>query len=85
MGNSVIQDIFNGVKGHRDTMSLTKAHRNNLKEVSDGYEKLKKHFSEKQLRFIEKFLCVCEEIDFYFKEGFKLGLRIAVECFEENE
>ncbi len=90
MGNSVIEDIFNGTKGHRDTMPLTKAHLNILKEVAGSYDKLKKRFSEKQLKEIEKFLRVydknyCEEIDFYFKEGFKLGLRIAVECFEEKE
>lgn len=90
MKKSVIQDIFNGVKGHHETMVFKNPNKDNLKEVAEGYDKLKKRFSSKQIKDIDKFLQIyeknlCDEITFYFTEGFKLGLLIAVECFDDNE
>lgn len=90
MKNSVIEGIFNGVKGCHETMALKKINKENLKEISEGYDTLKKHFNANQIKDIDKFLQVYEkslgdEITFYFTEGFKLGLLIAVECFEDNE
>ncbi len=88
MKNSVIIDILNGVKGNRQTMVLSKTNKDNLKKISDGYDKLKSRLNSKQMKLLEKFLDVydnnyLEEIDFYYLEGFKLGLLLAVECFKE--
>ncbi len=89
MKNSAIKDVFNGVKGNIETMGSTKASKENLKEISDCYDALKKRFTKKQRKLIDKFLNAyeknyCDEIDYYFTEGFKLGLQIGVECFENN-
>ncbi len=90
MKNSVIQGIFNGVKGHIESMTLPKTNQDNLTQVSDAYDKLKARFHGEQMKLIDEFLKVyddnyCDEIDFYFAEGFKLGLQIGVECFEDRE
>ncbi len=89
MERSVIKDIFNGVKGSREGIGLARVNKDNLKELSDGYDKLKKRFNAKQIKHIDKFLEVydknfCDEVDLYFTEGFKLGLRIAIECFGDE-
>ncbi len=89
MKESVIKDIFTGAKGNIETMALTKTNKDNLKEVADYYDKLKKRFNVKQMKVIDRFLGIYDknnydEINFYFTQGFKLGLRIAVECFEDN-
>ncbi len=89
MKGSAIKEIFYGAKGNKETMVLTKEIKNNIKSISEYYDKLKKSCSAKQMKLIEKFLDVydnslCDEINFYFTEGFKLGLRIGVECFEED-
>ncbi len=88
MKNSVIKDVFNGVKGNIEAMGFNNRSRGNLKDMADCYDKLKKRCSEKQIKLLDKFLEAYnrnygDEIDFYFTEGFKLGLRIAVECFED--
>ncbi len=90
MSRSVIKDIFNGFTGNQEAMPLKKENKENLKRVSDCYDELKESFSVKQINLIEKFLSAydkncCDEVDFYFVEGFKLGLRIGFECFEDNE
>ncbi len=89
MKNSVIIDILNGVKGNRQTMVLSKTNKDNLKKIADGYDKLKSRLNSKQMKLLEKFLDVydnnyLEEIDFYYLEGFKLGLLLAVECFYDK-
>ncbi len=88
MKNSIIKDIFNGVRGSCETMVMTKRNTDNLKEISVGYDKLKKRFNQKQIKLVDKFIEAydknfCDEVDFYFTEGFKLGFLIAVECFED--
>ena len=89
MRKSIITDIFNGKKGNHETMELSKKLKDNLSEVADGYEKLKSRFNPEQMSFIEEFLDVYDnnsydEIEYYFTQGFKLGLLIGVECFEDN-
>lgn len=89
MKNSIIKDILNGVKGNKETMVSTKIGSENLKSVSKAYDKLKENFNSQQISLIEQFLSVYDksfydELDFYFVEGFKLGLHIAVECFQDN-
>ncbi len=89
MKNSVIKSIFNGVKGNRQAMVLPKANKDNLRKVSDAYDKLiGGRFNSKQKKEIDKFLQIhdksyCDEIDLYFVEGFKLGLLIGIECLED--
>ncbi len=89
MKNSVIKDIFNGVKGNCEIISLKKSNKENLAKVSESYDNLIKHFNDKQIKRIKKFLDVydksnCDEMELYFTEGFKLGLLIGFECFEDN-
>ncbi len=87
MKNSVIKDIFNGVKGNRE--EIIKANNTNVKKVLESYEKLKDTFNEKQMKFIENFI-EAYDINYYenmtscFEEGFKLGIQVGAECFLEK-
>ncbi len=85
MKRSVIKDIFSGGK-----IPLTETNKENLKELAEGYDRLRNRFNAKQMKLIDKFLSVydknyCDEVDLYFTEGFKLGLLIVVERFVDNE
>ncbi len=88
MKKSVISDIFYGVKGSQETMRMPQEHKERLRKVHEGYEQLKKQLSAADFSLHEQFVqameaSFCEEIEFYFVEGFKLGLRIGMECAEE--
>ncbi len=90
MKRSIIRDIFNGAKGSHESMALPKKNLDNLDKVSDSYDRLIESFTPEQVKLIDKFLddydqSYCDEIDFYFTEGFKLGMQIAVECFQDEE
>ncbi len=90
MKNSVLKDIFNGVKGNRGVIAENRTNKESLNKVLEYYERLKKRFDDKQIKLIEKFLYVYEanvhkEAEFYFSEGFKLGLQIGVECFRDRD
>lgn len=57
--------------------------------VCEAYEELEKKLSPELFKLHEKFADALEgqlvkEIDFYFVEGFKLGLLIGIECMEED-
>ncbi len=88
MRKSVILDIFNGKRGDRETFVMPRDTENkNLEMVCETHEELQKKLTPKQFALLEKFANaqqadLCEEIDFYFVEGFKLGLRIGIECME---
>ena len=88
MKTSVIKDIFNGFKGHIETMSMPKEGREHIKTVCETYDELEHKLSPELLELYKKHTDALEgdwneQVDFYFVEGFKLGLRIGVECMEE--
>ncbi|MCL2374918.1 MAG: hypothetical protein FWC82_00100 [Firmicutes bacterium] len=87
MKKSTIKDIFYGSKGHKETMIMPRSNNKNLKLVSNTYDKLKCKLSPELLTLHQKLVDNLEhiwnnEIDFYFIEGFKLGLLIGIECME---
>lgn len=88
MEKSAIKDIFNGLRGHRETMKTTKENKEYLSIVCDTYDELKEKLSPEMLKLHEKLVDALEndwveEVDFYFVEGFKLGLLIGIECSQE--
>lgn len=87
MKKSVILDIFHGVKGHMDTMTMPAGNKKNSKVVCDTYDDLKEKLSPELFKLHQRFVDALEcdwsdEVDFFFAEGFKLGLLIGVECIE---
>lgn len=88
MKKSVIKDIFNGYRGCRDTMNMPKDFvKKNMGIVCDTYDELKEMLSPEVLILHQKFVDALEgnwseELDFYFAEGFKLGLLIGIECID---
>lgn len=82
---SVIIDILDGVKGHRDHITLPK-------EILDGYaashekirelkEKLDTGLQTMFDEYMEMYLAsFSKELDFFYREGFCLGLQIGIEC-----
>ncbi len=87
MKKSIIEEIFHG-KIHIETMIMPEERRVFTAEVSDAYDKLKKELNEEQFALHDKCISALraeflEETDFYFAEGFKLGMRICMECMED--
>ena len=89
MKKSVILDIFNGRRGHFEQFGKTDGDEKNAAALSDAYDELKAKVSPEQFAVFEKFENAIhkdsiEEVDFYYKEGFKLGLQLGIECMENN-
>lgn len=87
MKKSTILDIFNGVRGQRDSIKLSEKNKKILVKVNESYGELEEKLSPELLKLHQKFVetletCFSEDIDSYFIEGFKLGLLIGVECTE---
>ena len=88
MKKSVIRDIFKGFRGHIETMPKPEKDDANEKISCDIYDELKEKLTSEQLKLHQKFVdsidfSWSEEVDFYFVQGFKLGLLIGIECMEE--
>lgn len=82
---SAIKDIFNGFRGQMETMQMPKEFFDYADELSEIYNELQKKLSPELFGLHEKYKEILddhndEEIDFYFVEGFKLGLSIGIEC-----
>lgn len=80
---SAIVDIFHGIRGHIETMPLPNDYFNNSND--DLYDELKNKLTPELLSLHEKVVDIihtdhCKETDFYFAQGFKLGLLIGLEC-----
>lgn len=92
MKNSVISDIFHGKRGRSDMVHPTQK----MDNLTDKMEVLRKKFIEKlSEELIEEYTSLseliidyqCEEVDMFYVEGYKTGIRIGVESaiLAENE
>ncbi len=89
MKNSVIKGIFHGFRGNVEAMNTKEINKKNQDILINSYESLKKQLNSKQYDLFENYtnaleISYSDEIDFYFTEGFKLGLQIGVECLDDN-
>lgn len=71
-----------------DTMTMPEDKMKVLDKISKTYEELQNKLSPDLFELLQKHISAqeeswCNEIDFYFVEGFKLGLQIGVECMDE--
>lgn len=87
MKKSVINDIFHGFRGDMETMNRTNSEESS-KIVCQTYDELKEKLSPEMFTLHQKLVDALEDdwaeaVDFYFAEGFKLGLAIGVECMED--
>lgn len=88
MKKSAIKDIFYGFRGHVETMKMPKDENKSI-SICNIYEELKEKLTPELLALHQKLVDTLEnnwseEIDFYFTEGFKLGILIGIECNENN-
>jgi hypothetical protein len=85
MKNSAILDIFAGrINQDLIGMKLPKKDRPDSQKL---HIELKENLSPDLMKLHEEIVenniqALCDEIDFFFAEGFKLGLRIGMECSE---
>ncbi len=90
MKKSVIKDIFYGKKGYREVIQPPQKDMENLELICELEDKIKSKFSPEQLDLHNKFVDAiekncCDEVDFYFVEGFKLGLLVGIEAMEDEQ
>ncbi len=88
MKKSILLDILNGKRGHRDAIRISKEHTESLTALCDVEGTLKSTLSPAQRTLHESFVLALEkslreEMDAYFIEGFRLGLLIGIECMEQ--
>jgi len=83
----IIKQIFNGNRGSHDTMKMqgNKEYDKSLDKVCGTYEQLQEKLSPELFKIYKEYVeavenCHCEKVDFYFIEGFKLGVLIGIEC-----
>ncbi len=86
MKNSVIDKICCWASEEGECFKRTEEHEKLLDDVDKLYTKFCSELKGKELENFKK-MCECfdgmiaEESEQFFKMGFKLGLRLAVECF----
>ncbi len=88
MKNSVIKDLFYGNGGYNEIIKNPKQKSKRLDKIIELEEELKNRLTPEQFKLHESFVDLidkdsCDEADFYFVEGFKLGLLIGFECFDD--
>ena len=88
MQNSVIETIFNYDDEVESAIKGNEEYKNLCKRGVELYNKLAKILNKRQFKLFEKFADANLDIEgtaceIYFKEGFKAGLRLAVECLSE--
>ena len=88
MKKSVILDIFMGNRGHNESIIMPDDWKKNTDKDNDVYDELKEKLSPELFKLLYKYTegledSYCGQIDFYFVEGFKLGLRVGIECMDE--
>lgn len=85
MKSSAIKQIFQDAS---NSMKLTEEERELLSVVSDTYDELLKELTPRQKQLHDKFIdaredSFCEEMENIYKEGFKFGLRLGIECMDD--
>ncbi|MDE7401646.1 MAG: hypothetical protein K2N17_06305 [Clostridia bacterium] len=85
---SIIEEIYLGNSGCVGTVKMSDEYWKINYTVSEMTEEFKKMFNEEQQ---QKFLKFCDTYNLlsaetalsHYKEGFKLGLLLAIECFND--
>ncbi|MDE6597060.1 MAG: hypothetical protein K2K60_00280 [Clostridia bacterium] len=88
MRYSIIQDIFDGVRGQYENIERNEAARKLDDECLKLYDDLKKILNDEQKEkleiFINKNMENESETTFaYYKEGLKIGLLLFAECLQD--
>ena len=89
MLNSILEDIMFGQFTVEDKIRFSKDYKKINEKCLKLYDELKSELSEKQEEKFDNFLNENMEVEYeesvaFFKAGFKLALRIAIECFSDN-
>lgn len=88
MKKSILTAIFYGEKGHPETIKEGPEYWKVMDETNKLSDELVKGLTEKQKELFDK-LCFssmgleAEATLTYFKEGFKIGLLLGIECTDE--
>ena len=91
MKKSAILQILNNESGEFELIECkTEKYLNLVDEQSQIYNALKETVPPEHLELIDKMMGVLnktsmEELDGYYREGFKLGLRLGMETFFEEQ
>lgn len=83
---SVIEKIYNGERGCFENINESEKYWEISKEYGNIYDELAEGLTEKQKKILDNLFIVsggleAEAACTHFKEGFKLGLLIAIEVF----
>lgn len=85
---SVIDELFLGKRGYANVIKDDEGYKKALEEVCLLTEKIKKGLNEKQRKELGELSDAFGKLDaeislIHYREGFKAGLLITVECFTE--
>lgn len=85
---SVIDEMFFGKRGYQNVIKDEEGYEKALKEVCELTEKIRKELNDEQEKDLRELSDAFGKLDaaislIHYREGFKAGLLIAVECFNE--
>ncbi len=85
---SIIENLYDKKKGLRDNIKPSKKYSEINKKYLDIYEELEKCLNEEQKRAFFDMIVTLNDREgelacTHFKEGFKLGMLVAVEVFSD--
>ncbi len=89
MQKSAIRNIFYGETGYNETAKIPKKNEKRIDKICDLEKELKNKLSPELFELHQKFIKLleedcCDEVEYYYGEGFKLGLRIGIESMESK-
>ncbi len=87
MKNSAIKEILSGLNDRRGDLRFTKEDKRELRRIIDLQNEIKQKLSPEDYELYTKLIDLLEErhgkkIDFSYEQGFKLGVRVGIECTE---
>ena len=89
MKKSVIKALLEEYKDNLKSSELmSKEYKENMKTACGIYDELQEKLSPELFELYERYTDASDdswmdEIDFFFVEGFKLGLRVGIECIDD--
>jgi hypothetical protein len=88
MKKTIIKDILHGLRGSFETVNVPHDADKYKSDGNDIYNEFEAKLSPEAIELFDKIIDIhgdemAEEVEAYFVEGFKLGLRIGIECMDD--
>lgn len=89
MKKSIIEEIFQGERGHYGKIKESEEYWGMMDDAAEINKKLEESFTKDQKELFDRLEIILEDLKndsvfTHFTEGFKIGLALGMECTEEE-